>query len=246
MAVGTMVKEMCKLSLLPTALLAVAMLLHGCDSDTESDGPQNFLSTSTTSFGDSSPDNLNGSLTSQWPASIMECPGTSVQTTPSLSCSQYDAIVNTIRSIYLQLDTVCTATNCPQADWAGCVLRVAGHDLMDYANGQGGSDGCLDLFDADNAGLPECLHSGHHGFSLLDAYQRHCSEISLADFIVLAAEAVITFSREYATGGTVDMDLRSNFRYGRTTAATCTFAEGRLPNPEDSCTAVEDTFVHRM
>jgi len=247
------VEQACQFGILPVALLAAAVLLQGCDSDTDSDrtgsDTQNFLSTtvSTTTLRSLGPDaDSTGSSTLQWPANIMQCPSTPVQTTPSLTCSQYDAMVNTIKSMYLQLDATCTATNCPQADWAGCVLRVAGHDLMDYANGQGGSDGCMDLSDADNAGLPECLHSGHHGFSIYDAYKTHCSEISLADFIVLAAEAVITFSREHATGGSSDIDLRSNFRFGRTTAATCTFAEGRLPNPEDSCTAVEETFVRRM
>eukprot|EP00971_Amphidinium_carterae_P170854 3386153-Amphidinium_carterae.1 len=79
-----------------------------------------------------------------------------------------------------------------------------------------------------------------------DAYSAHCSEISLADFIVLAAEAVITFSREHATGGNTDMDLKSKFKFGRTTAARCEFAEGRLPNPEDSCDAVDATFRTRM
>jgi len=207
--------------------------------DTESESNGTVVETSSSSSTTMSP-------SMQWPAGIMQCPSGSVQTTPSLSCSQYDAIVSTIRGIYMQLGTTCTATDCPQADWAGCVLRVAGHDFMDYADGQGGSDGCLDLFDPDNAGLPECLHSGHLGFSLQDAYQSHCSEISLADFIVLAAEAVITFSREYATEGNTDIDLRSNFKYGRTTATTCHFAEGRLPNPEDSCSAVEETFVTRM
>jgi len=268
MAYVKMMKHACELGLLPLALVAIAMLLHGCDSDpvdeatgtSNSSTQQAFLGTtfstttlrlassagpdSETTAGSVSVSQAPGSI--QWPQGIMQCPTTEVETTPSLTCTQYDAMVSTIRNMYNQLGTACTATDCPQADWAGCVLRVAGHDLMDYANGQGGSDGCLDLHDADNAGLPECLHSGHHGFSIYDAYKTHCSEISLADFIVLAAEAVIAFSREYATGGNSDIDLRSNFRYGRTTAATCEFAEGRLPNPEESCGAVEETFVNRM
>jgi len=180
----------------------------------------------------------------------MECPTTEVMTTPSLTCAQYDAMVATIRGIYGGLDTTCTANFCPQADWAGCVLRVAGHDLMDYANGEGGSDGCMDLSDPDNMGLPECLHMGEEfGSSIFDAYKMHCSEVSLADFIVIAAEAVMTFSREKVTEGDSSrgsLDFRSSFRFGRTTATSCTFAEGRLPNPENSCTAVETTFVNRM
>jgi hypothetical protein len=39
---------------------------------------------------------------------------------------------------------------------AGCLLRFAGHDLMDYRVGAkdiGGSDGCVDFSSGDNAGL---------------------------------------------------------------------------------------------
>eukprot|EP00971_Amphidinium_carterae_P078666 1556370-Amphidinium_carterae.1 len=43
----------------------------------------------------------------RWPANIMHCPNAPVQTTESLTCAQYDAIVSTIRNIYTQLDTRC-------------------------------------------------------------------------------------------------------------------------------------------
>lgn len=39
---------------------------------------------------------------------------------------------------------------------AGCLLRYAGHDLMDFRKddeNKGGLDGCLDFSTADNAGL---------------------------------------------------------------------------------------------
>lgn len=37
---------------------------------------------------------------------------------------------------------------------AGCVIRTAGHDFMDYRiDGGGGSDGCFNLKDPDNKGL---------------------------------------------------------------------------------------------
>ena len=39
---------------------------------------------------------------------------------------------------------------------------------------------------------------------------------------------------------------RSQFKFGRTTATTCDFAHGRLPNPENSCSAVKETFVDSM
>jgi len=41
--------------------------------------------------------------------------------------------------------------------------------------------------------------------------------------------------------------FRGNFRFGRTTSVEgCSFAEGVLPNPADSCGAVENVFVHNM
>eukprot|EP00971_Amphidinium_carterae_P311566 6192475-Amphidinium_carterae.1 len=83
----------------------------------------------------------------------------------------------------------CTATECPQADWAGCVLRVAGHDFMDFGDGEGGSDGCLDLFDPDNAGLPECLHSGEFGFSIQDSMERNEKPFTNRHHLALASLA---------------------------------------------------------
>jgi len=45
----------------------------------------------------------------------------------------------------------------PRADFAGCIVRMAGHDLMDFREGdeknQGGSDGCVNFADEDNKGL---------------------------------------------------------------------------------------------
>jgi hypothetical protein len=49
-----------------------------------------------------------------------------------------------------------------QAAYAACIVRLAGHDFMDYrlnADGttSGGSDGCVNFNDADNAGLEACI-----------------------------------------------------------------------------------------
>merc|ERR1719433_2103416 len=47
----------------------------------------------------------------------------------------------------------CTDEACPFTDFVGCVVRLAGHDLMDYQRDDdenpGGSDGCLDFDDMD-------------------------------------------------------------------------------------------------
>ena len=126
---------------------------------------------------------------------------------------------------------------------------MAGHDFMDFKDGEGGADGCVDLTDADNAGLAECLYTGEFGISIDTAYQHFCESVSLADFLVIAAEAVMTASRQHVTAADStrsSLDFKSKFRYGRTTAKTCEWAHGRLPNPENSCAAVQETFVQSM
>ena len=182
------------------------------------------------------------------PTKLMSC-SSPVDVTSCMSFDQYDTIVTAVRNELESLPSTCTASNCPQADWAGCVLRMAGHDFMDFANGQGGSDACTDMEDPENAGLPECLSAGEHGKSLQDVYHQICHMVSLADFLVIAAEAVIASTRarhEAATAGAPSLDLRSRFKFGRQTASSCSFAVGRLPDPERGCVAVDETFVQRM
>jgi len=175
--------------------------------------------------------------------------GTGVLTTESMTEADYDSISSEIEGLYNSLPSACNATYCPQADWAGCVLRMAGHDFMDYRDGEGGSDGCVDMNDADNNGLAQCLHEGEFGISVADAFASWCTQISLADFLVIAAESVMTLSRKHVT---CDDSSRSNisfkwqFQYGRTTALNCAFAHGRLPNPENSCGDVKTCFVDSM
>ena len=70
---------------------------------------------------------------------------------------------------------------------------MAGHDFMDFrytADGlsTGGSDGCINLDEPDNTGLPQCLT--HFDFTY--EYQSHCDTVSLADFFVLLAEAAVS------------------------------------------------------
>lgn len=188
------------------------------------------------------------SLANLTPSELMPCPGATLVTS-CMSLADYDAIVSAVRGALESLPAICTASNCPQADWAACVLRMAGHDFMDFAAGQGGSDACTDMADPDNGGLPACLATGEHGIALLDIYQQFCVDVSLADFLVIAAEAVIlsTRARHIASNPTAPpLNLRSSFRFGRVTATSCDFAAGRLPNPERGCQAVEDTFVNAL
>lgn len=189
------------------------------------------------------------SLVNATPQELMPCASGAIATTPCMTLEQYDTLSSSVQALLHSLPEACTASNCPRADWAGCVLRMAGHDFMDFADGQGGSDACTDMADPDNGGLSACLHSGEHGVALLQAYQPLCSTVSLADFLVISAEAVIGSTRarhQGAVAGAVGLDLRSQFRFGRTTSSSCEFAQGRLPNPEEGCAAVETTFLQRM
>jgi len=189
------------------------------------------------------------------PQDLMTCPGEIISTTTCMTRDTYDLIVDRIKDVLeAELSLACNATDCQQADWAGCVLRMAGHDSMDYKSGQGGSDGCTDMAEADNAGLAECLSSGEFGFSLNSVYPEFCQDISLADFIVIAAQAVMSI---LATDGTpretLTSELKGNFRFGRTTltgddckAVTHWSGNHLLPNPAGGCDEVERVFVTNM
>lgn len=137
--------------------------------------------------------------------------------------------------------------NNPRGKYAACLVRMVGHDFMDYRKDDadmGGADGCIDFSDADNLGLEQCLQN----FKLQDVYSKHCETISLADFFILAAEASMGRA---ATGydqadpwkeGTLLSQYRNAFKYGRTTAETCPWSKGRMPNPTDGCPGLKAVF----
>ena len=50
----------------------------------------------------------------------------------------------------------------------------------------GGSDACINFDDPDNKGIPECLTR----FKIGEIYQELKTEVSLADFFVIMAEAI--------------------------------------------------------
>mmetsp|Transcript_45869 Transcript_45869/g.91010 ORF Transcript_45869/g.91010 Transcript_45869/m.91010 type:complete len:439 (-) Transcript_45869:228-1544(-) len=199
---------------------------------------------------DSKLPSMTGASSVQWSEQAMICvSGPPAITTKSMTFADYDHAQESISTSYKSLPKDCNATYCPQADWSGCVLRVAGHDFMDFTGTSGGADGCLDMHDPDNLGLHACLYEGEFGVSLLDSYQEFCTRISLADFIVIAAEVVMNLTRcnalQVIPGG-LPVDFRSRFKYGRTTSLTCPWSRGRLPNPESGCSAVRATFVEAM
>lgn len=144
----------------------------------------------------------------------------------------------------------CNSEGCPRGDFAGCLVRLVGHDFMDYnadrsGTGQGGADGCINFEDPDNKGLKGCLLEAvaEDDTSLEGIWQEFCTEVSLADFFVIVAEALIvnTLPKESESWGP---ELENQFRFGRTTRETCD--NDLLPNPEHSCKAVEDNFVTKL
>mmetsp|Transcript_13932 Transcript_13932/g.24383 ORF Transcript_13932/g.24383 Transcript_13932/m.24383 type:complete len:534 (+) Transcript_13932:47-1648(+) len=181
-----------------------------------------------------------------YPYDKMRCASQQAVRTESMTGTDYDEVVASVHGLYNNLSTTCNTTYCPQSDWAGCVLRLAAHDFMDQA----GSDGCLYLNDGDNAGLAECLYKGSYDQDLGSAYEKHCSWLSLADFIVIAGEAVMNITRQNLLSE-VDstrqpLDFRSRFKYGRVTSTTCRNSLGQMPDAERGCNAVEDTMLRTM
>lgn len=124
--------------------------------------------------------------------------------------------------------------------FGGCLVRVAGHDFMDFRlDGieKGGSDGCINFKDEDNAGLSKCILAA----GLPEIFEEFCSNVSLADFLVIAAEAVMGRtathydSEDYYANGTYAQKLRDNFKFGRITAHSCSWNKGLMPDPTDGC-----------
>jgi len=134
---------------------------------------------------------------------------------------------------------------------AGCLLRFAGHDLMDYRVGDanlGGSDGCIDFSTGDNAGLESCLVNA----KIPEAYVKHCEYVSLADFTVIAAEAVMgrTSPTYDPTNSFNEKSLlytfREHFLAGRETALTCPWSVDRMPDAEKGVHAMKKVFFDNV
>jgi hypothetical protein len=153
----------------------------------------------------------------------------SVRTPESFSVDDYESIVSAVLARYEELaDASAPSTENPQATFAGCVIRFAGHDFMDFRqddNGvtSGGSDGCVNFQDPDNKGLAECLQA----FAVPDLYAQVCGKVSLADFMIILAEAImgrtstLYNAADYYGEGTLARKFRDNFKAGRETSESC-------------------------
>jgi hypothetical protein len=149
-----------------------------------------------------------------------------------MSASDYDFVTQKVQAIHQGF-----TAGTDQADFAGCIVRMTGHDLMDFRRSapvgeNGGADGCIDFQDPDNAGLAACLQLLQPAYdAAFPCGLLTCQKVSLADFLVVAAEAIMEITR--ATPAPIG--FKNNFKFGRTTSQTCTWANGRLPNPENGC-----------
>lgn len=198
--------------------------------------------------------NLAATAGPQYPVDVFTCPSEEkvLTTADDFSNREYEAIAESVNELYDDVED--------KAAFAGCLVRLAGHDFMDFrytyetkpdgkqrmapSDKSGGSDGCINFADKDNSGLAECIQR----FNLTDAYREHCGVVSLADFIVIAAEAVMgrtaTSYREddeYAPG-TLARVFRDQFRAGRTTVESCSWNTGLMPDPEAGCDDVMPLF----
>lgn len=111
---------------------------------------------------------------------------------------------------------------------------------MDYDNSESipmGADGCL-IFDSPmNAGLSSIWCDS---CPLKQLYDAKYSDLSRADFWVVAANAVI-----YLTSVNNELDLRNTFLWGREDANSCPGSDDRLPTSA-GCQEVEAVFLQRM
>ena len=175
-------------------------------------------------------------------------------TTPTaggeFAAEDYETVVDNVLDLYDAQPAEVSAGSNPRASFAGCMMRLAGHDFMDYrthADGPptGGSDGCLNFDDPDNTGLPSCIEK----YKLASAYQKTCDKVSLADFVVIAGEAVMGRTAtdfdphgDYYGEGTFAKTLRDGFRGGRITNENCNEDAGLMPNPAHGCQGLDDIF----
>lgn len=140
-----------------------------------------------------------------------------------------------------------------QGTYAACLLRLAGHDFMDFRIAEdgsmsGGSDGCINFSDDDNKGLAECLSDT----GIQSIYDNWCSKVSLADFTVIAAENSMSkvatkFNSTAPFGqGSLESRFRNKFKAGRTTLEECPDQSNLMPDAEKGCEDLKEVFINNI
>lgn len=109
----------------------------------------------------------------------MTCTGRDrvLKTSDDFDFAAYERVVESVNELYDDL-----ASSSLQSGFAGCIVRLAGHDFMDFryqldpnntkrtTGSTGGSDGCINFNDPDNRGLAKCISET----KLQTAYDEHC------------------------------------------------------------------------
>ena len=143
------------------------------------------------------------------------CPGGAATVTAHMDEALYDYLAKAVVAVYTDHTDVCMPDNCPRAEFMGCVVRLPGNDVMSYTTEDdkhfGGADGCWE----NSRGLFSC--SRGEVLSLLDAYREVCAQVSLGDFAVIAAEALMAFTATSPSEATTA--FKRNFMYGRRCAS---------------------------
>jgi catalase (peroxidase I) len=125
-----------------------------------------------------------------YPNEYFKCRGKAMKKTTNFTFADYRLVANDIIRQYEQHPDTHGDNKNPRGKYAACLVRLVGHDFMDFRkdnHNKGGADGCLDFSDPDNLGLEQCIQN----FKIQDVYAKHCTKVSLADFFVIAAEAAM-------------------------------------------------------
>ena len=99
----------------------------------------------------------------QCPAAIKASDSTTAASAPSdFTYEDYEDIVDSVVQLYESLPEDIEEGSNPRASFAGCLVRLSGHDFMDFrihedGSTTGGSDACINFEDPDNKGLAECI-----------------------------------------------------------------------------------------
>lgn len=88
-----------------------------------------------------------------------------MRTSDDFTTLEYEAVAESVNELYEAAED--------KTGFAGCLVRLAGHDLMDFRyefkmgkdgkpsksaiNQRGGVDGCINFNDKENKGLVECI-----------------------------------------------------------------------------------------
>jgi len=150
-----------------------------------------------------------------------------IKKTQTMNINTYEELVDETIKLYEAIDSHIGDNTNERASFVGCLVRQAGHDFMDYRpddSNVGGSDGCSHYDDPDNMGLYECVTK----FGIDKLYENWNTRVSIADFLVIIAEAVMgrvatdnygtTYNKNtHFRDGTYAKTLRDSFKYGRKT-----------------------------